>query len=598
MRYAILAEIYRKLDATQKRLEMIDILIELFDKTELENIRIVIYLTSGKIGADFEDLDIGIAEKMVIKAIAKAVGKSEEIVTALFAKKGDLGEVVEAFKAKSTQQGLEAFLTDGKTAAEESLTVREVWETLNKIANLEGKGSAAKKINTLVGLYAKATPLEAKYITRTVLSQLRLGVRDLTIIEALARKYCTEKDARKVIEHAYNVTSDIGFVGEILARKGLEAVRQIKIQVGRPIRMMAAQRLPSTEEILEKLGGKCALEFKYDGERVQAHKNGDKITLFSRNLNDISTMYPDVRDALKASITASKAIVEGEIVAWDPQAERLRPFQILMSRKRKYDISEMKEKIPVKVFLFDLLFVDGENYLLKAYPQRRTKLEEIIKEEEIITLASQEIVTNASEFEAFFETAIESGCEGVMAKDIRETAIYQAGNRGFLWIKHKFDYSSAFADSYDFVVVGGFYGKGRRKGMLGTLLMAAYNPEKEIFETVCKLGSGFSDEDLAKITKELMALRTPEKPKEVASKLEADVWFYPTKVFEIRGADLSTSPVHTCALNEIKEDMGIAIRFPRFIRFREDKKPEFATTTKEIIDAYKEQRLLKKEKKN
>jgi len=598
LKYATLAEIYRKLDATQKRLEMIDILIELFDKTEITNIRVVIYLTSGKIGADYEDIDIGIAEKMVIKAITKALGKSEETVTGLFAKKGDLGEVIEELKAQSTQQGLEVFFAEEKQISDEVLTVQEVWETLGKISRMEGKGSATKKINALVSLFAKASPLEAKYITRTVLSQLRLGVRDLTIIEALTRKYCTESDARKVIEHAYNVTSDIGFIGEVLATKGLTAVREIGIQVNRPIRMMAAQRLPTIEEILEKLGGCCALEFKYDGERVQAHKKGKKITLFSRNLNNISSMYPDVTQALRESITAEEAIIEGEIVAWDPGAEKLRPFQILMSRKRKYDIEEMARKIPVKVFLFDLLFVDGENFLEKTHPQRRERLEAIIKESKMISLAIREIVSNESEFEAFFERAIESGCEGVMAKDIRKGSIYQAGNRGFLWIKHKFDYSSAFADSYDFVVVGGFFGKGRRKGMLGTLLMASFNPEKEQFETVCKLGSGFSDEDLVKITEELMKLKVENKPKEVISKLEADVWFYPQKVFEIRGADLSTSPVHTCALDEIKENMGIAIRFPRFIRFRDDKKPEFATTSQEVIEAYKEQRLLKEVKRD
>ncbi|MHA1123440.1 MAG: ATP dependent DNA ligase [Candidatus Heimdallarchaeota archaeon] len=191
----------------------------------------------------------------------------------------------------------------------------------------------------------------------------------------------------------------------------------------------------------------------------------------------------------------------------------------------------------------------------------------------------------------YFEKAIESGCEGIMAKDIRKETQYQAGSRGFLWIKHKFDYSSAFNDSYDFVVVGGFYGKGRRKGTLGTLLMAAYNSEEERFETVCKLGTGFSDEDLIKITNDLMSITIEKKPKDVISRLEADVWVYPEKVYEIQGADLSTSPVHTCALDEIKKDTGIAIRFPRFIRYRDDKKPELATTTSEVIDAYKRQRV-------
>ncbi|MFW9922456.1 MAG: DNA ligase, partial [Candidatus Thorarchaeota archaeon] len=198
------------------------------------------------------------------------------------------------------------------------------------------------------------------------------------------------------------------------------------------------------------------------------------------------------------------------------------------------------------------------------------------------------------DFEEYFEKAIENGCEGIMAKDIRNETPYQAGNRGFLWIKHKFDYSTSFADSYDFVVIGGFYGKGRRKGTLGTLLMAAYNPELERFETVCKLGSGFTDEDLIKITDEFMKLKSKEKPKDVFSKMEPDVWIYPSRILEIQGADLSTSPVHTCAMDEIKKDFGIAIRFPRFVRYRDDKQAELATTTNEVIDAYKSQRLQNK----
>ena len=375
----------------------------------------------------------------------------------------------------------------------------------------------------------------------------------------------------------------------------MEGIRKIDIEVGIPIRMMAAQRMATAEEILEKLGGKCALEFKYDGERVQAHISKGKITLYSRNLNEITKMFPDVVKALRKSLASHDVVVEGEITAWDPEGEKFKPFQLLMSRKRKYDIEEAIEKIPVKVFLFDILHLDGQSLLKIPYPKRRELLESVIKENKVIVPSSREIVSSVAEFENYFEHAIESGCEGIMAKDIRKETPYQAGNRGFLWIKHKFDYTTAFADSYDFVVVGGFYGKGRRKGTLGTLLMAALNPAEERFETVCKLGSGFTDEDLIKITEELMELKVDEKPKDVYSNLEADVWVPPTKVYEIQGADLSTSPIHTCAMDEIKEGAGIAIRFPRFIRYREDKGAEIATTTSELIDAYKRQRLLKKQ---
>ena len=592
MKYSILAETYKKLDSTTKRLEMIDILIELFNKTPQEQFRKVIYLTSGKIGADYEDLDLGFADKMVIKAIAKAVGKSEFGVNELFKKKGDLGEVAEELLARTGQQHLGVFFDTGDQEGK-ALTVDEIWSSLQKIANKEGKGSSDWKTRTLLGLFTKASPLEAKYITRTVLSQLRFGVKDLTIIEALSRKFGGEGKSREIIEHAYNVTSDIGEVGEVLATKGISGIKEISIQVGRPIRMMAAQRMASAEEILEKLGGKCALEFKYDGERVQAHIKNGKASLYSRNLNEISSMYPDVQKALIASLISSNIIVEGEITAWDPESEKLKPFQILMSRKRKYDIQKIIKEIPVKVFLFDVLYLDGRSLLEKPYPERRKILESIVKANDIIVTASQEIVSTPEAFERYFEDAIENGCEGIMAKDLRVTSQYQAGNRGFLWIKHKFDYTTTFADTFDFVVVGGFFGKGRRKGTLGTLLMAAYNPELDRFETICKLGSGFSDDDLTRITKELLDLKMDKIPKDVFSKMTPDVWIEPIKVYEVQGADLSTSPVHTCALDEIKKDFGVAIRFPRFIRFREDKSPEFATTTNEIISAYKNQRLQK-----
>ncbi|MBN1328895.1 MAG: ATP-dependent DNA ligase [Candidatus Heimdallarchaeota archaeon] len=593
MKFSTLAEIYRKLDATTKRLEMIDILKELFQKTPANDIQVVIYLTSGKIAADYIDIELGFADKMVIKAIAKAVGKTEDNITELFKQKGDLGEVVQELKNKTGQQNLGSFLDVSANIDQSKLTVHEVWETLMKIAQLEGKGSSSKKINSLVGLFSKSSALEAKYITRIILSQLRLGVKDLTIIEALSREFgAGDEKSRELIEHAYNVTSDIGLIGETLAKKGLLGINQIGINVGIPIRMMAAQRMSTSEEILEKLGGSCALEFKYDGERVQAHISKNKIALFSRNLNEISSMYPDVIEALKEALTTNDVIIEGEITAWDPEAEKLKPFQILMSRKRKYEINAIMEKIPVRVFLFDILYKNRESLLSKSYPERRKILESIVKENNVIVLSSQEIINTTDEFERFFELAIENGCEGIMAKDIRENTQYQAGNRGFLWIKHKFDYTTSFNDSYDFVVVGGFFGKGRRKGTIGTILLAAFNPEEERFETVCKLGSGFSDDDLNKITEELMKIKVSEKPKDVFSKMDADIWFQPSLVYEIRGADLSTSPIHTCGLNEIKNDVGIAIRFPRFVRFREDKAPELATTTQEVIDAYKKQRLL------
>lgn len=589
MKYSLLADTFAKLEATSKRLKMIDILTELFKEIPKNKLRRAIYFTSGKVYPDYVDLDLGLADKMIIRAISKAVGKTELTIETLYKRLGDLGETAENLLESSRQKSLDAFLPLPEEVKKKRLTVDEVWETLDKIAQTTGKGSTAKKIGYLSRLYLKADPLEAKYITRTVLSQLRLGVKDLSIIEALSRAFDETEEARPIIERAYNIRSDIGEVAEILAKEGLSGVKKIGIQLGRPIRMMAAQRIGAVEEILEKLGGKCALEFKYDGERVQAHV-GEKVHLFSRNLNDITSMYPDVAESLREAITAKQAIVEGEITAWNPEDESFEPFQKLMSRKRKYDIDEAIATIPVKVFLFDILYLNGQSLLSNSYPDRRDKLESIVRENNQITPAAQKVVDSSQDFEEFFETALEYGCEGVMAKDVREETPYQAGNRGFLWIKHKFDYSAAFVDSYDLVVVGGFHGKGKRRGVIGTVLMAAYNPAEERFETVCKLGSGFTDQDLERITKELQQIQAETQPRDVYSKLEPDLWVYPEKVLEIQGADLSTSPVHTCALGEVKDESGIAIRFPRFTRYREDKSAEQATTTEEVLQAFRNQR--------
>jgi DNA ligase-1 len=595
MKYSTLTEFYTKLDSTSKRLEMIDILINLFKQAPKDEIQSIIYLTSGKIGADYEEYDLGIADKMVIKAIAKSVGRSETEAEKLFVKYGDLGEVIEEMKKKTAQQSLDAFF--GQSEVTSSLTIREVWETVKKITTIKGSGANSRKINAILELYSKCTPIEAKYLTRTVLGQLRFGVKDLTIIEALTRAFGEKKEDREFIEHVYNITSDIGYVGSVLVNKGMDAIKSINIIVGRPIRMMAAQRMPTIKEILDKLGGQCALEFKYDGERVQAHITKNEVRLFSRNLNDTSEMFPDVQKILSENLLANEAIVEGEIVAWDVDNTKMLSFQTLRQRKRKYDIEEVMKQIPVKVFLFDILFKDGESLMKKSYPKRRAILETMIKEHAFLAPSTQAVVKTSNKFEEFFEYAIENGCEGVMAKDIREETPYQAGNRGFLWIKHKFDYTTGFADSYDFVIVGGFYGKGKRTGTIGTVLMAAYNPVEERYETVCKLGSGFSDEDLITLTDELMKIKVDKKPKDVLSKMEADIWFLPIKVLEVRGADLSTSPIHTCALDEIKKENGIAIRFPRFVRYRDDKNAELATTTNEVIEAYRNQILVKQESK-
>lgn len=580
MRYIELCEFYEKLESTTKRLEMIDILVNLFRKTPKEIIDKVVYLTQGKIYPDYVGIELGIAEKLALRAAAKATGWRYSDIMKIYRKCGDLGLAVEEVLKKRKQASF--FL--------EELTVSEVYSTLEKIAKASGAGSQDIKIRNLAGLLARAQPKEARYLLRTLQARLRLGIADMTILEALALAFTGSRSEKPKLERAYNLCSDLGAVAKAVAEKGIEGIEKFGITIGRPIRPMLAQRLSSAEEILAKLGGKASCEWKYDGERAQIHKENNTIYIFSRRLENITHQYPDVVEYARRGIMAREAIVEGEIVAIDPETGEMRPFQELMHRKRKHEIEEAVRKIPVRVFLFDVLYVDGEDFTNKDYLTRVKKLEEIINKSENFTLVAKKILDDPQEIEKFFEEAIESGCEGLIMKSIGPDSKYQAGARGWLWIKLKRSYQSKMVEPIDLVIVGGFYGKGKRAGTYGALLCAVYNKEDGVFETISKVGSGFTDEELANLPKKLEPYKREDKPINVRSVLEPDVWFEPALVIEVIGDELTLSPVHTCAQDKIRKGSGIAVRFPRFTgRWREDKSPEDATTTEEIIEMYNSQ---------
>jgi len=288
-------------------------------------------------------------------------------------------------------------------------------------------------------------------------------------------------------------------------------------------------------------------------------------------------------------VKASEAIIESEIIAIDPETGDFKPFQELMHRKRKKDIHEALKEYPVIVRIFDCLYVDGYDLTTKPLSERKEMLKKIINESDEFKLADGAIVTNVKELETFFLKAVENGCEGLVVKSLGPDSIYQAGVRGWLWIKYKRDYKSEMSDTVDLVVVGAFHGRGKRAGTFGALLLAAYDPETDRFKTVCKVGTGFTDEELAELPKKLEPYRLPYKHQRVDSDIEADVWFEPMFVMEVGGAELTLSPLHTCCKGWIKPDAGISIRFPRFIRWREDKTANEATTTKEIYEMYLKQ---------
>lgn len=567
--FKTLAEVFEKLEATTLGTEMRRILSEFFKNCPENDIDKACYLMLGQIGPQYAAINIGMAEKMILKAIASAAQKSIEYITNLFKKSGDVGLTAEAI----------AF------AKEPKLLVEDVFNTLHKIAGETGEGSVERKIKHFSDLLSKATKKEARYIARIALSTLRLGAGDMTLLDSLSIAFTGTKANKPILEHAYNIRPDIGFIAKTIAERGLEGIKKVDIALGTPIQMMLAQRVKSTNEILEHMPGvDIAVEEKYDGERVQAHKKGNEIVLYSRRLENITYQFPDVIEEILKAIKAKDCIIEGEIVPIDEKGDLL-PFQILMQRRRKYEIEKYVKAIPVCLYLFDLLYLDGKSYIRKNLKERRAALEKILpKETKHLQLAKGTICRDVDCIEEFFNRAVERGCEGILAKS--SEGVYQAGTRGWLWIKWKREYTKEMRDTFDLVVVGAFLGRGRRAGTYGALLCAAYNPKLDRFETFCKLGSGFTDAQLAELPKIFKKYVIPHKsPRvEVTKEMQPDVWFDPAIVVEVIGAEITRSPVHTAAM---EEGQGLALRFPRFIRYRPEKKPEQATTLEEIIQIFK-----------
>ncbi|MEM2009839.1 MAG: ATP-dependent DNA ligase [Thermosphaera sp.] len=589
LHFKVIVDFFKKLETTTARTQLTAILVNLIKQTPPEVIDKVVYIIQTRLWPDWKGLpELGIAERLLIKAISSATHSSEKMVEEVLKSKGDAGLTVEFLKLKMVEKGKATTLFSFVEKKEE-LTVNKVYDVLTRIALAQGEGSKDLKIRLLAGLLSEASPEEAKYIVRFVEGKLRLGIGDATIMDALAVVYAGSASFRPLIERAYNLRADLGEVAKILATSGVEAIKNITPSVGVPIRPMLAERLSDPKEILEKVGNEAFVEYKYDGERAQIHKDGNKVIIYSRRLENITFQYPDVVEMVLNNVKAEKVIMEGEIVAYDPATGELKPFQELMHRKRKYDIHLAVKENPVKVFLFDLLFEDGVDYTVKKLIERRKKLEEIIQQTDEFRIAEYIRTSDPAELEKFFLQAISEGAEGVMVKALHEASIYQAGTRGWLWIKFKRDYRSEMVDTVDLVVVGAFYGRGRRGGKFGTLLMASYNPSNDTFETVCKVGSGFTDEDLEKIPELIKPYIKDRKPLRVVAKVEPDVWVEPALVAEIIGAELTLSPVHTCAYGRLKSDAGVSIRFPRFIRWRDDKGPEDATTSDELIEMYKMQ---------
>ncbi len=566
---------------------MVDILSNTLSKASSEEIGKIALLTLGQIYPDFVGIELMLAEKMAIKALAMATGKNEKNVAQIVEEIGDLGETAQKLLEKKSQSTLLSFTTQ-KDETEYSIT--DVWMKLDTIAKTTGEGSTDKKVRILSGLVSKVSPIEARFITRMVVGQLRLGVAVQLLLEALVKAKTGTRNKKNILEKAYNLTSDISFVSEKLFREGIQSVEGIEAQIMNPIKVMLAQRVSSAQELLEKYEGKVSLEYKYDGLRVQIHKKGDKIKLFSRRPEDITDQFPDVIEFIKEAAEQEDFIIEGEIVAYDSKNEKILPFQQVSQRKRKHDIEQKISEVPVRVYLFDALFAENKTFLDEGYLVRRKILSKIIKETDNIRLSHQIIAENTDDIDGFFHRALENSCEGVMGKSIGDDSVYQAGSRGWNWVKYKADYVDKLSDSFDLVILGAEYGKGKRAGKYGTFLLGCFDVEESIYQTFTRVATGFSDDDLARFFEILKPLER-DKPKEVLSEIECSVWFDPKIVIEVKGAEITISQMHTCSRGyfESKND-GLALRFPRFTgKLVDDRLPEQATSNEEIRTIYLKQ---------
>ena len=578
MQFSIIAEMFEKMENTSKRIELTNILVELLKKTPKKIIPNVVYLLQGILRPNFEGVELGVAEKLAIRSISKSSGLPIKKIENDYKNCGNLGLTASNILKLKTQT----------TFTAEKITLERVYETLIKIANVEGKGSQDLKMKYISSLLNDATPIEAKFVLNILLGTLRLGIAENTVMDALSIGFTGKKENREQVEAAYNVSSDLGKVAEVIAHEGLDGIKKFQISLFNPVRPMLADRIKSEEDAIKKMPAEFAAEYKLDGERVQIHKQVDKIILFSRSLENITKYYPDIVENIGNSIDVNDGIFEAEIVAINENTGEFLPFQELMHRRRKYKLKEAVLQYPITVNFFDVLYFDGKNCLGLKYSERRKILESSVKENNFAKLIPIAIVKNENQIEDFLENSINSGCEGLMLKIL--DAPYRAGIRGGNWLKLKREYRNELGDSLDLVVIGAYFGKGRRTGRYGTLLLATYNEEKDNFPSICKVGTGFTDESLDQLYQILSNKVILKKNPRVESEMEADVWFEPELVLEIVASEITLSPIHKTELDTIRKGSGLALRFPKFTgKIRVEKSPEDASTGEEVSSLYKGQ---------
>jgi DNA ligase-1 len=577
--FARLAHTFEELEGTSSRLTLIDLLTQLFRSIERpEEIEQVCYLVQGRVAPFYVALEMGMADKSVTKSLALAYHTTSEHVESLYATLGDLGLVA-------------AQVSSEAGSVPTGLSIDEVFVGLKAIAQTAGKGAVEQKSAKLSDLLTKVDSVSAKYVVRILLGNLRLGIGDATVLDALAKARWNDVKKRKLLEGAYHKTSDLGLIARTIFEQPSEdeaerAVAALDIQVGRPVHSQLAERLPSPEAIIARMGTVVA-QYKYDGLRAQIHKNGQQVTIFSRNLEDQSHMFPELIEGTLRQVHAENAILDGETLAYNATSEEFLPFQETTRRRRKHGIEALAQELPLKAFVFDILYKDGVSLLDTPLQDRLKILEETIQADDTLMRTASHTISDAHTLTLLFDEAISKGLEGLVVK--KQGSRYEAGARNFNWVKLKRHSAGSLGDTIDCVLLGYLYGRGKRAALgAGSLLVGVYDPERDQFVTVTKIGTGLSDEQWRSIRERTKGLEVDHRPARVSSLIDPSVWVEPQLVLEVLADEITRSPVHTAG--KVGDEPGYALRFPRLISFREgDKTPEDATTVQELIELYQSQ---------
>jgi DNA ligase-1 len=586
MLYKELAELYEKLEKTSKRLEKTHLISKLLEKTPADNLPTVVILLQGRIFPAWDERKIGVAARSVLKAISTATGIDADKVEQEWKKSGDLGLTAEKLIAKKKQA----------TLASHDIKVDKMFQNLAALASASGEGAVERKVGLIAELLTSAKPLEARYIIRTVLEEMRVGVGEGSMRDAIVWAYFGEKlklkyDAKEndlmisdeereeynkyvaAVQEACDLLNDYGKVAQIAKTKGLKGLENVSLEVGTPIKVMLFIKAKDIPDAFENVGKPAAFEYKYDGFRLTMHRNKDKIVLFTRRLENVTNQFPDVVEVLKEHVKSTNYILDAEVIGIDPKTKRWLPFQSISQRiRRKYGIHEMIKEIPVMVNVFDALQIDHDNLIHKPFAERRKKISYIVKEAPgKIEMAKQIITDDVKEVEKFYKEALAKGNEGIMAKNL--DAPYKPGARVGYGMKIK-----PTMETLDLVIVGADWGEGKRASWLSSFTVACRDEDGNFYE-VGKVGTGIKEKEesegasFEQLTNLLKPLVVSEKGKEVKVK--------PKIVIELRFEEIQKSPTYSS---------GFALRFPRLVRLREDRGPDEISTLEDVKEAFEGQK--------